>query len=348
MSHAPSDLRSMFELFRYYRPDVGFERLLENYGVPDMTPRQIYHAVHGRPPDSLDVAVPHKHFNAVKTFMAAVSSREFQGNLASSLLRAFPEKRRLFFVHIPKTAGVDLATRFSCRYPSINTNLLDRGLTPSREALLLAIKHIVLEMHTADTVFISGHTHLGTYQSWAGDGIRAADRVFTVIREPLDQILSQVNYVLTRIFSDETPVQPDTAGWRNLFHLNDLSRQDSKDWVLQLARRILRDRGVVVPNVMCAYIGNGTCDVAVTKTVAHDLEVIELKGLDAWTRECLGVDRATRLNSSKKFISMDDFSSDDIEYAHSIAVEDYKYYEKATTALKRLGRTSLTGVEILE
>ncbi len=338
----------MFELFRYYRPDVGIRRLLEDHGVADMTPRQIYHAVHGRPPDTLDVALPPKSFDATTTFIAALSSLEFQTNLASNLLRAFPEKHRLFFVHIPKTAGVDLATRFICRYPSINTNLLDRNLTPSRDQLLLAIKHIVLETNCSDTVFISGHTHLSLYQSWASNGIRSQDTVFTVIREPLDRIISQVNYVLTRIFSNQTPAQPDTVGWRKLFGVDDLEIKDSPEALLNLARRILRDKGVVVPNIACAYIGDGGYDAALTKTVAHDLEVIELKRLDAWTEARLGVTRSTRMNTSEKFVSLKQFPTDDLEYAKSIVTEDERYYQAVIAACQRYGTNSVKGAQVAQ
>ncbi len=109
MPSSPSDLRETFELFRFYRPDVGIKRLLQDTGIEDMSPRQIYQSVHGRPPDAFDAAVLVANYDAMASFIGALSSLEFQENLAAHLLQAFPEKRRLFFVHIPKTAGVDVA-----------------------------------------------------------------------------------------------------------------------------------------------------------------------------------------------------------------------------------------------
>jgi hypothetical protein len=178
--------------------------------------------------------------------------------------------------------------------------------------------------------------------------VRADDTVFTVVREPTDRIISQINYVITRIFSEQVPVQPDTAGWRRLFGVEDLSKKNDRDYLTRLSRRILRDRGVVVPEVMCTFIGGATCEAALTKTVAHDLEVIELERLDAWTEAKLGVTKATRLNSSEKIISMKDFSADDLDYARSITQEDYRYYEKVLSAVKRLNKNSIVGSEILE
>lgn len=36
------------------------------------------------------------------------------------------------------------------------------------------------------------------------------------------------------------------------------------------------------------YIGGGNYEAALTKTAAHDVEVIDLKQLDAWTEEGWG------------------------------------------------------------
>ncbi|WP_428483711.1 hypothetical protein [Rhodopila sp.] len=338
----------MFEMFRFYRPEVGLHRLLQDSGVADMSPRQIYHAVHNRPPDTIEAALPAANDRAIPTFIAALSSLEFQENLAAHILRSFPEKRRLYFVHIPKTAGVDLATHLICRYPSINTNLLDRTLTPEPKQIFAAMKHIVLEIACSDTIFISGHTHLGTFQKWNGNGIRYQDQVFTVVREPLEQIVSQINYTLMRIFSDENPIPPDTLGWRKLFSIESPCPQYSQDAIRQLARQILRNPGVVVPNVVCAFLGGNSYKRSVLQTVAHDLEVVELQRLDAWSEQKWSVSSTPggRLNSSKKFVSLQDFPPDDQDYARSIVQEDVQYYEDVMAAYERHGGTSVRGHQI--
>ena len=346
MQSAPIDVRATLELFRFYRPEVGLHRLLENAGIVSMLPRQIYQAVHNRPPDSYDALLRQGVNSVTETFIAALSSVEFQENLIAHVLRSFPEKRRLFFVHIPKTAGVDLATHLMSRYPSLSTTLLSRDLTPDPAQLFLAIKHVVLEMTCSDTIFISGHTHLGTYQRWCENGIRFQDRVFTVVREPLQQILSQLNYTLTRIFSDETPAPPDTAGWRREFHVENPDMRHSRDQVLDLARQILRHQGVVVPNVICSYLGGGSCRQALLQTAAHDLEVVELKQLDAWAKHQWNAASGTKLNSSEKFVTLRDLSPDDLEYAQSIVQEDTRYHQDVLAAYERHGGTSIRGSQI--
>jgi hypothetical protein len=343
----PTDLRATFELFRFYRPEVGIRRLVQDAGAAHMSPRQIYHAVHNRPPDTLQAASPPIDYHAIQMFISALSSFEFQQNLAAHFLWAFPEKRRLFFVHIPKTAGVDLASHLISLYPSISTNLLDRTLTPTPEQIFLAIKHVVLEMACSDTIFISGHTHLGTYQDWTGNGIRCQDHVFTVIREPMEQILSQINYTLTRIFSDENPIPPDTAGWCREFAVEHSQSRPPRDQIVQLARRILRHQGVVAPNVICAFLGGGSYDQSLVKTVAHDLEVIELKQLNSWSERKWNVTHGAKLNSSEKFVSLQDFSADDLDYTQGIIQEDMRYYRAVMAAYKRHGGTSVRGDQVI-
>lgn len=291
--------------------------------------------------------MPQATYSTIDTFIAALSSLEFQQNLGAHLVRSYPEKRRLYFVHIPKTAGVDLATHLISRFPSLSTTLLDQTLTPAPEQLFLAIKHIVLEMAHSDTVFITGHTPLGTYQSWNGNGIRFLDDIFTVVRQPLDQILSQVNYTLTRIFSDECPVMADTAGWRKEFEVFDVGHSPSREAVLQLARRILRHQGVVVPNVICEFLGGGSYEQSLAQTVAHDLEVIELNHLDSWSENKWNIMNRSRLNTSKKFVSADDFSADDMEYAHSIIQDDLRYYGLVMKAYERHGGTAVKGIQLV-
>jgi hypothetical protein len=90
-------------MFKFYRPEIGIHQLLLNSNVSRMSPRQIYQAVHNRSPDSLETSVAAADFVAADTFVAAISSIEFQEHLAAHLLRAFPEKRRLFLEADPES-----------------------------------------------------------------------------------------------------------------------------------------------------------------------------------------------------------------------------------------------------
>jgi hypothetical protein len=60
---------------------------------------------------------------------------------------------------------------------------------------------------------------------------------------------------------------------------------------------------------MCEYISHGNYEAALTKTAASNLEVINLKQLDAWTDERWGICGKVRLNSPEKTHSHQGFYS---------------------------------------
>lgn len=343
----PVDARGVFDLFRFYRPEVGIHRHAHEMGVGSMDARQIYQAVHGRPPDSMTALGIGSGFNAIEMFVAAISSEEYQRRLGEHLLRAYPEKKRIFFVHIPKTAGTSLGTHLIARYPSINTNLIDPELTRSPEDIYLFLKHIALELATSDTIFISGHTHLGTFQRWDGNGIRFHDDVFTVVREPLAQLISQINYVLTRIFSDEDPVRPDTAGWRREFGVTDVGKSQRPTEVKALASRILHHTGVVVPNIIATFLGGGKFEQSIVQTVAHNLEVVDVEHLGSWLSDKFGITYESRLNQSAKYVNWSDLPASDWDYAQGITQEDQRYYDAVKRAYDRAEGLSVRGARIV-
>ena len=65
----------------------------------------------------------------------------------------------------------------------------------------------------AERMFAYGHMDLGTYVERAG--VRPTDQIFTVLRDLIDLMISQVNYSIRRLRQDpdgSTPTQPGT--WR--------------------------------------------------------------------------------------------------------------------------------------
>ena len=97
----------------------------------------------------------------------------------------------------------------------------------SSDQFFAAIRDVVLEANVSDSIYVHGHNNLAFYRKW--ELIRFRDEIFTVLRDPISRVISQVNYVLTRIFSDEVPVAPDTRGWRDEFGIDDNQLAEAKD-----------------------------------------------------------------------------------------------------------------------
>jgi hypothetical protein len=246
-------------------------------------------------------------------------------------------------VHIPKSAGSDLASHLTSRYPTLNTRLSHSDLA-SHEAFLLSLKHFALEAEHADTIFVTGHNHLATYKSW--QVLRHDDRIFSVLRNPLAQVISQLNYVINRIFSDEVPAQPDTLGWRAEFGIAAGDSLPSHASLIDLAHRILRHPGVVPGNVACFFLGEGTYRSAVEQVATCNVELVELSTYDAWCRSEWGVTRSHHVNASTKFLTEADLSASDLDYAEAMIREDRQLHDALLVALRDAGSSSVRGTAL--
>lgn len=342
---APTKLRETFESFQFYRRELGEAGLFFDTDLQNCATRQVFYACHGRAPTSVNEALAHYKFSPRQLFIAALSSLEFQKNFIARLLQAYPEKQRLIFVHIPKSAGSDLSTHLISRFASVNTKLTDPSITSTTE-LHGAIKDVTLEMLASDRIYVHGHTHLDTYVKW--NALRYQDEVFTTIRSPIDQIISQINYVLTRVFSDETPTPHDTSGWRKEFNIQDIGQVKESDKIKRLGSTILRHSGVVPDNVICRYLGSGSYESAVEKVATHNVEVTNIENYQRWMELRWGLTRKTNMNESKKYLSLSDFTDEDRNYMTNITFEDQKFFDLVQDKLRRLNKPSLTGLEILD
>ncbi len=342
---APTTLRETFDRFRFYRRELRASGLFIDVDFSGCTARQVFQACHGRAPGTIHEAMAHYRFTPRELFVAAVSSGEFQNKLVARFLSAHPEKQRLVFVHIPKCAGSDMSTHLIGRFASLNTKIVDQTITDISQ-LHDAIKDISLEILASDRIYLHGHTHLQTYVDWGA--LRFCDEVFTTIRRPSDLIVSQVNYVLTRIFSDEDPIQNDTRGWREEFKISNLEIYAEHAAKKRLASLILRNRGVVPENFICRYLGDGTYNNALERVVIHNVEVTTLENYHSWLKSRWGINKFTKMNESIKFISQADFNEDDQNYLASITNEDQKFFDHVQRRIKELGTHSLKGDEILD
>ena len=52
--------------------------------------------------------------------------------------------------------------------------------------------------------------------------IRHGDRVFTVVRDPVSIIISQVNYILARVIDDRERNLPDTREWLKMMNMESI------------------------------------------------------------------------------------------------------------------------------
>ncbi len=240
----PRDPRSVFEMLVLYDERAGLYDLLSRIPFAAEKPRHIYYSVFGCYPEanpSVNESAaddqrgnysPRDHMHDLLT------SRDFQKDLIPLFLNAFPEKKRIFFIHIPKCAGTDLSVNLMKRFPSMHQTLMEQNWT-SNQRLFQKLSRLMLHSKFSDSIFLCGHSGLNYYTSRAM--IRPLDRVFTVVREPIEIALSHVNYILTRMKQDIVAgsIGPDTRAWLDILGMSALPPDMPPALVRKLCNSIL-------------------------------------------------------------------------------------------------------------
>jgi hypothetical protein len=342
---APSDLRAMFDLLGLYDERGGLAQLLSRLAFADQRPEAIHYGVFGTRPASVDDVLRWGRYYPRDHLRALLLSDEFQTGLIPLFLRAFPEKRRLIFVHIPKCAGTDLTFHFRARHSSLDRTLTEPNWT-AKPAMLQRIARVVAHVRIADSIFVHGHTKLTAHI--AADVIRPTDRVFTVIRDPLAAAISQINYILTRFNDDFAAGQlrPDTREWAETLELGAAPERISDEFVKRVTRAALRSERLTVPNALCLWLGGGGAAQVLERLTAYDVEVTDMERYNPWLSAAWGIDAATRWNESKKFISIQDLATEDVTYLDGITREDQRLYRTVERMLTAAGKVSLRGDDL--
>ncbi len=350
IASGPTDLRSLFNLFLLYDQATGIEGLIKRIDLTGFDRRRIYHTVLGRNPENTTLCRTPDEYDANRHFMEALQSPEFQNHIIQLLLRAFPERRRLIFVHIPKCAGTDLISKALGQYPSINNTLTSPTWTTT-STLFEAIKRIVSEIHCSSALFVYGHVGLPWLMSQ--DLLRLQDDCFTVIRSPFEMVLSQVNYILTRIFAaDDVSMTPDVEHWLSILGLQRAPADVSEPEALTLAQSVLRNEALTPSNAICRQLGFSSSDPepnaasAISNLIMANIEITDTTRYDTWCQNKFGHARATRKNKSDKILRPEDLSPDDRDYIAALTAEDQALYDVIINVLDQSNSLSIHGGDL--
>jgi hypothetical protein len=344
---APRDPRSLFELFATYDPARGLDELLASLDVTGLEPRHIYHSILGRRPETLQATKRPEHYNPRDHMRGALVSPEFQRKVIPLILNAYPEKQRLLFIHVPKCAGTDLRIGLSTRYPALDVGL-GRSEWTSTQQLFAAIHEVALGLRFSDTILLHGHIRIAAAIN--GGMVRPTDRIITVIRDPVEIILSNVNYVITRILQDQEigKEAPDTQGWRRTLGIDRLPAEISDEVAVGLFNKMLHNPAIAVPNSICYWLGNGDVQSAIRRLVINDVEITDTRHYAGWLRGRWDVVRATKANESRKFITAKHIQSDDRKFVEGITADDREVYALLSKQIEASGHNAIFGRDIAE
>lgn len=262
---------------------------------------------------------------ARETAYEALTSTAFQKNVKDLLLNAFPEKKRRFFIHVPKCAGTDLSAHLSARFPAIHQSLTSRDYS-SQHRLFGELSQLIRIIPFFDFVLVHGHMNLGAVLE--ARLLRPVDEMFTTLRNPIDITLSQTNYILTRIMQDAErgAFGPDSRTWLHEVGLAVAPADVTRPMLDDLRLSLLRDGSINRPDTMCEWLGGGDAQEVVDRLSELDAEVTTTRHYAGWLAGRWQIQSGTRRNESVPFLKREDLGPADLDYLHDISVQDRKLY----------------------
>jgi hypothetical protein len=342
---APRDPRSLFELFATYDPARGLDELLSRLDVTGIEPRHIYHGTLGRRPETLHACRKPEGYNARDHMRGALLSPEFQRKVIMLILNAYPEMRRLLFIHVPKCAGTDLRIALSARYPALDVGLT-RSEWTSSQRLFEIIQQVALGLRFSDTILLHGHIRI--VAAINGELVRPTDNIITVVRDPMEIILSNINYIITRILQDQESGTdaPDTREWKRQLGIGRLPPDMPGDTLAPLFKTMLHNPAIAVPNSICYWLGNGDVQSVIRRLVVNDVEITDTKHYTTWVRDRWDIARTAKANESRKFVTQEHVQADDLRFLESITVEDREVHSLLSRQIDAAGSDAVFGRNI--
>ncbi len=341
----PTNTRETLELFRLFEAASALDGLLNKLDLSSVTSRQVYWSVLARLPE-LRLAGPSAETYSARTHIrAALAGEEFQQKLIPLILNAYPEKRRLLFVHIPKCAGSDLTVNLLKRYPGLNQRIAERSWMPPPK-LFTALNQLVLTLPFSDTVFLHGHVPLRVLLN--AQLIRFSDAAFAVLRDPRDRVISQINYIITRFTQDKALAAVDTRDWLRFINRATLDRAMASGNMGDLAAEILHRPELAQSNVICRFLGNGDIKTATEMCGLSNIELTTTEHYQDWLKSRWGIETTTRTNASKPMISFKQFGKAEQKKLDEINEDDRQLFDLVSAQIKSGGALSTRGQTLLE
>jgi hypothetical protein len=340
MLPVPREPRGIFQLMAHLDERAGLYNLLTRLPYTTESASEVWYSAFGEMPSHRVEANFSGSYSPRDDLYHYLTSTRFQNRITQLFLRSFAEKRRIIFVHVPKCAGTDVTALLRSRYPALDKGLTDPYWT-SKEQLFRRLSRLALYLPLCDAIFVSGHVRLADYADL--QLIRPQDRIFTIVRDPIEIAVSQANYVVTRIASDSEAgsAGPDTREWLRMFGTELPPRGLSEELARTLVKKVLYHPEIVTKDLICHWLGQSDAKSALDLLIANNVEVSDTGHYNDWLVQEWGIRSATRMNRSRPFLSLDQLTQSDQDYLRNLLKEDLRLYAALQSAFGASTKMSL-------
>ena len=330
----PTRARDLMELFAALGSTASMKSLILSADFRETEPRHLTFIALGRWPSAEELRSQPEPYESGPHLRALLLGQEFRDSLFRRICDAYPERPRLFYIHIPRCAGQHFLATTAQMHPLFAFDLATwrRG---EGEDFMAALGTYLARFNTTKTIMAALSSQLPAIGSplppekntdaafpWSLNPppYRAGDRLFAILREPRSLILSLVNAQLDQD-SQTTP------------------RQDLKHHGRDLLRSLVQR------NPICTALGDGSAAGALALCRRTNIELANLSHYPTWVRYTWDTDAEPPTHCSTATLLLEDLDSSDKALLESIVAEDLIFYQHVSAAFKNLQsvQTSIRG-----
>jgi hypothetical protein len=339
----PMRQRDVLELFMALGAQATAESIVMSCDLRDAEPRSLLFVVLGRWPTQAELAEHAGHYRARQHLRSLLLGQEFRTHLVRRICDAFPERPRLLYVRIPRCAGEHFLAMANTLHAVLPPDL--PVWRPRDEAVFIpAVGSFIGRFNFTKTILLAQaslgpfvQVHADTGQGGA-DSLpwrlnpppqRPGDRLFTIIREPVSLILSQVNAILTDLYAGPAGRTPRSETWRQ--KLGPLPPPDDLAAWKKLGEAILLrlpDR-----NPICTALADGTAAASLQACRLTDIEIADVSRYGEWVRYKWDLEPDPPSNISRPILAEADLGSSAHAHLTGIVAEDRQFYAKFSAKL---------------
>jgi hypothetical protein len=366
----PDRPRDLFEVFSALGGEASAAALCMSIDLRDAKPNWMHSIVLNRWPTFAEVRArgveydPNNILGAAKRHLVSlIQSVEFRAFLAARVLTAYPEKTRLLFVRVPHCAGRHFLTLAETMHP-----IFPDAITGTRAALpptfypalglflarfihtktVLLCKPQLTPFRVAPafaTAEVAGGDPAETLPwNFTIPPYRTGDRLFTIVRDPEEIILGQVNAIAAALRWPGAEDPPDIRRWRG--SLGALPEpEDAAGWVA-VARRVLARFRAADP--ICHALGDGTTEGATQACIVTNIEIADLSRYSEWILRTWDTRPEPPEPGEPPILSREALEQQDRDRLVALTTQDRPLYDRIKAAISVAETSSITGSVLFE
>jgi hypothetical protein len=360
----PERPRDLLEVFAAMGGEASLEGLFRSLDLRGGTPGWITFVALNRWPTLGELPADPASYKPARHLTGLLNSLEFRRLLAQRVFSTYPEKQRLLFVRVPRCAGEHFLSMMQRMHPIFPNAVMGHRKVPPPDfyrtlGLFLGrfnhARTIMLVQPRLTPFYLTPDYQAGMApfdpQAHATDPLpwtmsippyRTGDRLFTIVRDPEDIILSRVNAIARALQGADAGDAPAIKRWRQrVGKLPD--RADTAAWA-SVARSVLAR--FTDPDPICHALGDGTMQGALDACAITNIEIADMSRYDEWILRTCDTKPEPREPVAEPMLPKQALIEEDRERLAMLTTQDRPLYAKIRAALSASEPASIKGGQL--